>query len=91
MPSLNRGRSEEGEDEEGEQGLRWMFDGDVSGVFVAAGRGTTGTSGGMASRGGFEGVLFETMGLFALTPHVDTREAMLQTLYTILQVRGVRP
>ena len=43
----------------------------------------------MAAAGGgraFEGVLFETMGLFALTPHVDTREATLQTLYTILQV-----
>ncbi|CAN0580207.1 unnamed protein product, partial [Ectocarpus sp. 12 AP-2014] len=28
------------------------------------------------------------MGLFALTPHVDTREATLQSLYTILQSCG---
>ena len=88
-----RGRSGEigGEDE---HCFRWVFDSDVSGVFVAerteiqAHRtGLVASEGDSNSnRGQFEGVLFETMGLFALTPHLDTREAMLQTLYTILQV-----
>ncbi|CAM9634277.1 unnamed protein product, partial [Ectocarpus sp. 13 AM-2016] len=66
--------------------FRWVFDCDVGGVFLAVGgraaRRTT-VGGGEA----FEGVLFRTMGLFALTPHVDTREATLQSLYTILQAR----
>lgn len=91
-----RARSEGGDAEE--EPFRWVFNAYTSGVFVAAGRASrpVGREGGagrreddMAAAGGgraFEGVLFETMGLFALTPHVDTREATLQTLYTILQV-----
>ncbi|CAM9468256.1 unnamed protein product, partial [Ectocarpus sp. 8 AP-2014] len=71
---------------EEEAPFRWVFDCDVGGVFLAVGgraaRRTT-VGGGEA----FEGVLFRTMGLFALTPHVDTREATLQSLYTILQAR----
>lgn len=80
-----RGRSE-GVGQGEERPFRWSFDGDVSGVFVPGVR--PARDGIMDSAGGgeFEAVLFETMGLFALTPHVDTREVTLQTLYTILQV-----
>lgn len=91
-----RARSEGGDAEE--EPFRWVFNAYTSGVFVAAGSAARPVEGkGEAGRrnnevaaagggGAFEGVLFETMGLFALTPHVDTREATLQTLYTILQV-----
>ncbi|CAM9312609.1 unnamed protein product, partial [Laminaria digitata] len=85
IPSFMRARSEGGDAEE--EPFRWVFEAYMSGVFVAAGRAARR----MAAEGGggaFEGVLFETMGLFALTPHVDTREATLQTLYTILQSCG---
>lgn len=80
-----RGRSGDvsGEDER----FRWVFDADVSGVFVSVKRVERGGLMGDSSDGQFEAVLFDTMGLFALTPHVDTREATLQTLYTILQVK----
>lgn len=84
ISSLTRERSEEGagqHEDGGEDGFRWVFEGDLSGVFVARERG-----GGVTARDEFEGVLFETMRLFALTPHVDTREATLQTLYTVLEV-----
>lgn len=82
-----RGRSGDfsGEDER----FRWVFDADVSGVFVSVNREEGMERGGLLGDSGddpFEAVLFDTMGLFALTPHVDTREATLQTLYTILQV-----
>lgn len=90
-----RARSEGGDAED--EPFRWVFDAYyTSGVFVAVGRAARRVEGeeeggenemAAAGVGGeFEGVLFETMGLFALTPHVDTREATLQTLYTILQV-----
>lgn len=70
--------------------FRWVFDCESVGGVFSAGRGGEGTRR-MTTRldgGGeaFEGVLFKTMGLFALTPHVDTREATLQTLFSILQV-----
>lgn len=89
-----RARSEGGEAEE--EPFRWVFDAYVTGVFVAAERAARRAEleGGqltVGSGGAFEGVLFETMGLFALTPHIDTREATLQTLYTILQVRSATP
>lgn len=72
-----------GEDEQ----FRWIFDCDVGAVFFVVGGGGAAARGTAAGGGNeFEGVLFKTMGLFALTPHVDTREATLQTLYSILQV-----
>lgn len=84
IASLSRERSEdEPRDGEEEVGFRWVFEGDVSAVFVAGERGA-GAS--VVAREGFEGTLFSTMGFFALTPHVDTREATLQMLYTVLQV-----
>lgn len=80
-----RGRFADGGEDEP---FRWVFDADVSGAFVPRGRGA---SKGMAAGGErFEGVLFKTMGLFALTPHVDTREATLQMLYNILEVRNIK-
>lgn len=74
--------------------FRWVFDCDGVGDVFSAGGGGKGAPRGMSTRldgGGnaFEGVLFKTMGLFALTPHVDTREATLQTLFSILQVTVV--
>lgn len=74
-----------GEDEQ----FRWIFDCDVGAVFLVVGGGAAAAAARRTTAGGgdgFEGVLFKTMGLFALTPHVDTREATLQTLYSILQV-----
>lgn len=73
-----------GEDEQ----FRWIFDCDVGAVFLVVGGGAAAAARRTTAGGGdgFEGVLFKTMGLFALTPHVDTREATLQTLYSILQV-----
>lgn len=92
IPSLMalRGRLEGGGED---HPFRWIFGADVSQVFVSESRqGRCGLEG-MANvtPGGdsFEGVLFKTMGLFAMTPHVDTREATLQTLYSVLQVSFV--
>lgn len=85
---LPRAKSEESQGPDVEDYFRWVFDSDVSGVFVTVGRAASATELGADPRHlAFEGVLFETMRLFALTPHIDTREATLQTLYTILQVR----
>lgn len=88
MLLLPRSRSEESRGQESEEAFRWVFEGDLSGVFVAGERAAGASE--LGTRAGdevFEGVVFETMRLFALTPHIDTREATLQTLYTILQVR----
>lgn len=89
IPTLLGFRGRSGDFSGEEERFRWVFDADVSGVFVSAKREDIMERSGLLgdnSDDPFEAVLFDTMGLFALTPHVDTREATLQTLYTILQV-----
>lgn len=87
MLLLNRARSEEGRGQETDEDFRWIFDANVTRAFVAGKRPVGARElGSKAGDEAFEAVLFETMRLFAMTPHVDTREATLQMLYTILQV-----
>ncbi|CAM9691580.1 unnamed protein product, partial [Discosporangium mesarthrocarpum] len=71
-----------------EETFVWIFKGDVSKVFRHINAISRAQVPEVGAEADFEAVMFDAMELLALTPHVDTREAILQALYSILQSCG---